>query len=64
MRLCLAKLQPPIFLSRVADPHHFNANPDPDPAFPFNADPVPDPAFLFDTDPNLAPLQSDPMTGL
>jgi hypothetical protein len=38
-------LQPLIFLSRVADPHHFNANPDPDPAFPFNADPEPDPAF-------------------
>jgi hypothetical protein len=31
------------FLTRVADPHHFN--PDPDPVFHFNADP--DPAFQF-----------------
>jgi hypothetical protein len=30
--------------ARVADPHHFNA--DPNPAFHFNADP--DPAFRFD----------------
>jgi hypothetical protein len=38
---------------KVADPHHFNADPDPDPAFNFNADP--DPAYA-DPDP---PLQSD-----
>ncbi len=44
---CLGQLQPPIFLSRFADPPHFNANPEPDPAFPINAD----------LDP--APLQSD-----
>jgi hypothetical protein len=43
-------------IPRVADPHHFNA--DPDPAFHFNADPdpafhfnvYPDPAFLLDAD--------------
>ncbi len=44
--------------NRVADPHHFNA--DPDPAFHFNADPDlafhfnadPDPAFHFNEDPD------------
>ena len=30
----------------VADPHHFDADPDPDPAFHFDADP--DPAFSQD----------------
>ncbi len=35
----------------VADPHHFNAIPDP--AFHFNADP--DPAFHFNADPNQDP---------
>jgi hypothetical protein len=44
--------------SRVADLHHFNA--DPDPAFYFNADldldPGPDPALYFDADPDPAPL--------
>ncbi len=34
--------------SRIVDPHHFNA--DPDPAFHFNADP--DPAFHFNADPD------------
>jgi hypothetical protein len=34
----------------VADPHHFNA--DPDPAFRFNADP--DPAVHFKADPDPA----------
>jgi hypothetical protein len=29
------------------DPHHFNANADPDQAFHLNADPDPDPAFHF-----------------
>jgi hypothetical protein len=46
--------------SSVADPHHFDADPDPDPTCHFNADPDPafhfnadpDPTFLFDTDPN------------
>jgi hypothetical protein len=36
--------------NRVADPHHFNA--DPDPAFNYNADP--DPAFHFSADPDPA----------
>ncbi len=45
--------------TRVADPHHFNADPDPDlhhfntdpdPSFIFNADP--DPNFHFDADPD------------
>jgi hypothetical protein len=44
---------------RVADPHHFDA--DPDPAFHFNANPDPD--FHFnadpDPDPDPAPHQSD-----
>ncbi len=34
-------------VARVADLHHFNA--DPDPGFPFNADP--DPGFPFNADP-------------
>ncbi len=37
--------------TRVADPHHFNMDPDPDPSFIFNADP--DPNFHFDPDPDL-----------
>ncbi len=40
---------------RVADPHHFNA--DPDPAFHYNADP--DPAFHFNADPVPDHHQSD-----
>jgi hypothetical protein len=36
----------------VANPHHFNAHPDP--VFHFNADP--DPAFHFNEDPDLRPL--------
>jgi hypothetical protein len=35
-----------VLLSRVEDPHHFNA--DSDPAFHLNADP--DPAFHFNAD--------------
>jgi hypothetical protein len=35
------------FNTRVADPHHFNA--DPDPVFHLNADP--DPTFYFIADP-------------
>ncbi len=33
-----------IISTRVSDPHHFNAGPDPDPSFHFNADPEPEPA--------------------
>jgi hypothetical protein len=40
---------------RNADPHHFNA--DPDPAFHCNA--VPDPAFHFSANPDPALHQSD-----
>ncbi len=38
---------------RVADPHHFHA--DPDPAFHCNADPDLDPPFHFNADPNPDP---------
>ncbi len=41
--------------SRVADPHQFNADQDPDLAFHFNADPDPDPT-LHQSDGNLRPL--------
>jgi hypothetical protein len=34
---------------RVADPHHFNV--DPDPAFHFGANPYPDPVFNIHVDP-------------
>ncbi len=44
-------------LSRVADPTHFNA--DPDPAFNLNADPGPAFHFNADPDPDPAPLESD-----
>ncbi len=45
------------------DPHHFDAEPDPDPAGHFDADPDPawrynadpDPTFHFDADPDLDP---------
>jgi hypothetical protein len=40
---------------RVSYPHHFNVDPDPDPAFNFNADP--DPALYFSAD--HAPHQGD-----
>jgi hypothetical protein len=48
-----------VILCRVADPHHFNA--DPDPVSHFIADPVPDPAFHFNADPDPDPalLESD-----
>ncbi len=46
-------------LIRVADPHHFNADPEPS-SFHYNADP--DPAFHFYADP--APHQSDGTTCL
>jgi hypothetical protein len=46
-------------MDMIADPHHFNA--DPDRAFHFKADPDPDPSFHFnlDPDPNPAPHRSD-----
>jgi hypothetical protein len=39
---------------RVADPHYFNADPDPDPAFHLKADPDPDPAVHLNADPDPA----------
>ncbi len=49
----------------VADPHHFDADPDPacyfhagpdlDPSFHFDADLEPDPTFHFDPDPDPDP---------
>ncbi len=39
----ISKILTPI--TRVSDPHHFNADPDSDPAYHFNAGP--DPAFHF-----------------
>ncbi len=41
---------------RVTDLHHFNADPDSDPAFHFKADP--DPAYHFNADPDPAPHKS------
>jgi len=38
--------------SSVADPHHLDADPDPDPACHFDTDPDPDPAFHFEADPD------------
>ncbi len=40
-------------LTIVADPDHFDT--DPDPAFHFETDPDLDPAFQFDTDPDPDP---------
>ncbi len=41
-------------LTNVADPHHFDADLDPDPACHFDSDPDPDPdpTFHFDPDPD------------
>ncbi len=47
-KLGITGLKVRLFLSRVADPHPFYA--DPGPAFHFNADP--DPAFHLNSDPN------------
>jgi hypothetical protein len=44
-------------MDMIADPRHFNA--DPDPAFHFNADPDPDPAFHFNADPDPVPHRCD-----
>jgi hypothetical protein len=41
----------------AADPHHFKADPSPDPSFHFNADP--DPTFQFNANPDPALRQSD-----
>ncbi len=38
--------------TRVANPHHFNADPDPDPSFRFNAEP--DPVFHSKANPDPA----------
>ncbi len=63
------RMQPEI-LSSVADPHHFDANPDQafhfdaDPDQAFNFDPDPDPTFHSDADPDLTfklMLQNDPL---
>jgi hypothetical protein len=44
-----------LILTRVADPHHLNADPVPDPAYHLNADlgpdPAPHPASSWSTDP-------------
>ncbi len=45
-------------INSVADPHHFDADPDPtfhfdaDPDTTFHSDPIPDPTFQFDADPD------------
>ena len=41
------------YIIRVADTHHFDA--DPDPACHFDADPHPDPTFQFDANPDPDP---------
>jgi hypothetical protein len=45
----------------VADPHHFHAGPDPDPALHFYEDP--DPSFRSDADPYPDPFDADPNSG-
>jgi hypothetical protein len=42
-------------LTSVPDPHHFDADPDADPACYFDADPDADPAHHFDKDPDANP---------
>jgi hypothetical protein len=46
-------------LNRVAEPPHYNADPDPDLSFHFIAAPDPDPTFHFNADSDNAPHQSD-----
>jgi hypothetical protein len=56
-----------VFTSHVADPNHFNADPDPvfhcnsdpDPAFHCNADQVPPDHFSADPYPDPAPHNND-----
>jgi hypothetical protein len=43
-----------LFIS-IADPHHLDADSDPDPARHFDADPDPYLTFHFDADPDLDP---------
>ncbi len=40
-------------MNSVANPHHLDADPDPDPACHFDEDADPDPAFHFDAIPDL-----------
>jgi hypothetical protein len=40
------------YYSSVADPHHLDADPDPDPACHFDTDPDPDPTFHIEADPD------------
>ncbi len=44
-----------VVLNRVAEPHHYNADPDPDLSFHFIAALAPDPTFYFNADPDSAP---------
>jgi hypothetical protein len=46
-----------VLKSRVADPHQFNSDLDPDTDFHFKVDP--EPAFHFNADQDLAPHQND-----
>jgi hypothetical protein len=52
---CAPWCVPALLYTSVADPHRFDA--DPDPACYFYVDPDPDPAFYFDAD---ADLNQDP----
>jgi hypothetical protein len=49
----------PLLNLRVADPHHFNADPDPDPAFLLDVDQEPTLYINVDPDTDPAPHQSD-----
>jgi hypothetical protein len=52
--------------SSVSDPHHFDADSDPDPACHFDADPDTDPASHLDADPDPNPtfhIDGDPDLG-
>ncbi len=40
------------YCSSVADPHHLDADPDPNPACHFDTDSDPDPTFHFEADPD------------
>ncbi len=56
-----------LFLGLIADPHYFNADPDPDPSFQdpsFYVNVDPDPNFNFNTDPDPAPDQRDAIANL
>ncbi len=49
--LCLS-FSPPGFEPSVADQHHYDADPNPDPICHFGSDRDPDPACHFDADPD------------